>query len=312
MSFEVVDPREERLLQQAIKNSIIDNHKQDFIPPSAPVYRPSVEEFADPIAYIESIRAEAAQYGMCQIVPPDAWKPTCHINMDSPVMFSTKQQHIQSLQEGVEFEDGGSYNIRSYKKAAEEGYVRWVEEHYEGRPPTLDNLCKDYWDTVETARYEIEVDYANDLDTTVVGSGFPPKLQSEHSGTPPMTSEEYYHTTGWNLNNIASTDQSLLKLVSSPINGINVPWLYLGMLFTTFCWHTEDNYLYSINYLHFGKEKQWYSIPGSHARQFEKASKDFLLESFKVSPDLLHHLTTQISPALVHGERLLFMRRRFE
>ena len=86
-----------------------------------------------------------------------------------------------------------------------------------------------------------------------------------------------------------------MKRVETPINGINVPWLYLGMLFTTFCWHNEDNYLYSINYSHFGDVKQWYGVPGENAQQFEKISKDFYRESFIESPDMLHHMTTQIS-----------------
>ena len=30
-----------------------------------------------------------------------------------------------------------------------------------------------YWDLVETQRREVDVDYANDLDTRVYGSGFP-------------------------------------------------------------------------------------------------------------------------------------------
>ena len=53
------------------------------------------------------------------------------------------------------------------------------------------------------------------------------------------------------------------------------------MLFTSFCWHNEDNYLYSINYNHLGAPKQWYGIPGSEAKNFEKISKDFLMELFR-------------------------------
>ena len=114
-----------------------------------------------------------------------------------------------------------------------------------------------------------------------------------------MFSDAYYRRTGWNLVNMASSEGSVLQHLQTSINGVNVPWLYVGMLFSSFCWHNEDNYLYSINYSHFGDCKQWYGVPGHQAKQFEKVTKGFLMESFKESPDLLHHMTTQISPELL-------------
>jgi histone demethylase JARID1 len=94
-----------------------------------------------------------------------------------------------------------------------------------------------------------------------------------------------------------------MKYLKAPLPGVNVPWLYIGMLFSTFCWHNEDNYFYSINYSHCGKIKQWYGVPGSKAKAFETVSKDILFQLFKEVPDLLHQMSTQIPPSrlLVNG-----------
>ncbi|RYG53925.1 hypothetical protein EON66_07845 [archaeon] len=57
------------------------------------------------------------------------------------------------------------------------------------------------------------------------------------------------------------------------INGVTMPWVYLGMLFSTFAWHNEDHYLYSMNYMHHGEGKTWYGVPGSQAPEFERTLK---------------------------------------
>ena len=114
---------------------------------------------------------------------------------------------------------------------------------------------------------------------------------------PDFANREYYRECGWNLNNMPHLPSSLLRLVPEAVGGINVPWLYMGMLFSTFCWHVEDNYLYSINYMHHGEAKLWYGVSGDQAEAFESLMKRHLHGKFKSEPDLLFHLTTMISPA---------------
>ena len=71
--------------------------------------------------------------------------------------------------------------------------------------------------------------YGADLETGVFGSGFP-KISSSSS------SDEKYAKSGWNLNNFSRLPGSLLKHEGSDISGVLVPWLYIGMCFSSFCW----------------------------------------------------------------------------
>jgi len=103
--------------------------------------------------------------------------------------------------------------------------------------------------------------------------------------------------SGWNTNNIS--EHTFLHHLNESVAGLTRPMLYVGMLFSSFCWHTEDNYLFSVNYLHTGKAKRWYCVPSNYAQLFENTMRQFLPELFVQNPNLLHLLVTQLSPKIL-------------
>jgi JmjC domain. len=73
----------------------------------------------------------------------------------------------------------------------------------------------------------------------------------------------------WNVAKLPN----LLDVIGQKVPGVNTAYLYLGMWKATFAWHLEDVDLYSINYIHFGAPKQWYSISQEDAPKFEAAMR---------------------------------------
>ncbi|KAI0747445.1 PLU-1-like protein-domain-containing protein [Irpex lacteus] len=146
---------------------------------------------------------------------------------------------------------------------------------------------REFWRLVQSANETVEVEYGADVHSTTHGSGMPTME------THPLNS---YSKDPWNLNNIPILPESLLRFIKSDISGMTVPWTYVGMVFSTFCWHNEDHYTYSINYMHWGETKTWYSIPGQDAGKFEAAIRREAPDLFEAQPDLLFQLVTLMNP----------------
>ncbi|CAN1149007.1 Lysine-specific demethylase ELF6 [Linum perenne] len=73
----------------------------------------------------------------------------------------------------------------------------------------------------------------------------------------------------WNLQMIARSPGSLTRYMPDDIPGVTSPMVYIGMLYSWFAWHVEDHELHSMNFLHIGSPKTWYSVPGDYAFAFE-------------------------------------------
>lgn len=90
-----------------------------------------------------------------------------------------------------------------------------------------------------------QVEYANDLSTTDVGSGFPVssniRMDREFDRTRPCQFgvPEYYLTCGWNLNNLPSFPGSVLRHFGPTISGLTSPWCVccrVGSRRAGWCW----------------------------------------------------------------------------
>eukprot|EP00347_Sterkiella_histriomuscorum_P019758 403340400 len=101
----------------------------------------------------------------------------------------------------------------------------------------------------------------------------------------------------WNLSEI----QSVLTqgLGQHTIQGVNTPYIYVGSWKTMFGWHKEDMDLQSINFIHYGKPKQWYGVNVSDNERFEQFVRMRFPEYFKDCPEYIRHKTTLINPQVL-------------
>lgn len=284
-----------RELKQALENSrtIRQMHLRPEIG-EAPVFTPTAEEFADPMAYIASIGVEAQQYGACKIIPPAGWQSRAAGSCAVPdsMRFSPRLMPIHKLMQGVGFQNAADTTVGAYRAKADEFKAALCQRH---------NIAPDdeaavealFWRIVQTELEDLVVQYGADLDVGSHASGFG---QGDEAGGA--------MAGAWDLRRLASHPDSLLRHVARPtpsqpagVPGVSSPWLYVGMCYGAFCWHVEDLWMYSCNYMHEGSPKTWYTVPGLAAARFERAARALLPSLFARAPDLLFQLVAMLSPS---------------
>ncbi len=237
--------------------------------PEAPTFRPSPEEFADPVAYIRSIQGEASHSGVCKIVPPfhaavtgpqvlrrggrpaganDRKGPT-------PFHFSTRAQDLRARR-GPAVGRVKFHSAREFELAEFEEQALALQRRLYGSSAQLGDTFAEaeFWRWSRDAK-GLTLQYGDNVE----GSAF-----SHHPA-------DRLGRSAWNLTRLPRLPDSVLAHVREDLPGVNEPMLYLGMVFSQFAWHIEDHYLYSTSFLHSGAPKTWYGAPASDAAKVEAA-----------------------------------------
>ncbi|XP_057511416.1 lysine-specific demethylase JMJ17-like [Actinidia eriantha] len=201
---------------------------------------------------------------------------------------------LNSDKDSFGFVPGREFSLEAFRRLADRAKRKW----FGSVPSSRVQLEKKFWEIVEGSAGEVEIMYGSDLDTSVYGSGFP-RINDQRPASIEVEKWDEYCASPWNLNNLPKLQGSMLRAVHHGIAGVMVPWLYVGMLFSSFCWHFEDHCFYSMNYHHWGEPKCWYSVPGNEASNFEKVMRKSLPDLFDAQPDLLFQLVTMLNPSVL-------------
>ncbi|GMI00657.1 hypothetical protein TrLO_g8491 [Triparma laevis f. longispina] len=107
--------------------------------------------------------------------------------------------------------------------------------------------------------------------------------------------------SGWNVDKLDTCLQLLMsdRNDNVALPGVTSAYLYFGMWGATFAAHTEDMNLLSINILHAGEPKYWYSISAKDSSRYEALAASYFPEEANECPDFLRHKKYLLSPSIL-------------
>ena len=137
------------------------------------------------------------------------------------------------------FEDGETHSLYSFWQRCHAFEQIWAERagwddwHSLTLSEREDRVEAEFWRLVHCMDEHVDVEYGADVHSTTHGHASP-TMESD-----PLN---VYARSGWNLNNMPILADSLLRYIRSEISGMTAPWIYIGMMFSAFCWHNAVSY----------------------------------------------------------------------
>nr|CAG8497441.1 2903_t:CDS:10 [Entrophospora candida] len=299
----------------------------------APVFKPTMEQFKNFGAFVASVKKYGSEYGIIKVIPPDLSNKLENINIKNPIeqLFMRQKSGTYVLKN---VERKRNYTVEQWAQFCREKHMPPEPRYWNPRiPPKLSKNESETTTTIATSSDDensVNQQTVELLSLTVV-----PNAKFDYrkiNSSLPYNEEEYIKelertywrnlpydspfygadlsgslfsdcTKYWNLNNL---DNLLNELKSIP--GVNKTYLYFGMWKASFAWHIEDKDLYSINYIHFGAPKQWYSISPLRASNFELHMKGWFPHAQKECSQFLRHKEYIASPINLSEAPIIYHR----
>ncbi|GEQ71293.1 hypothetical protein JCM33374_g4975, partial [Metschnikowia sp. JCM 33374] len=295
-----------------------------------PVFEPTMAQFRNFYSFNKAINAYGMKSGIVKVVPPKQWhaqlrdtytpENLAQISIKNPIV---QNMNVSAGYKGVfscqNVERQRKYNISQWKTLAQKSNnmppahksnrrgSSPVDKEPKTEPtPAVANDSRRNTRRSSKAREPPNINEILKGDFNIDASEFTPDRCDELESlywkslgyAEPMYGADVLgslfgkKTSCWNVAKLPN----LLDLMEEKLPGVNDAYLYAGLWKATFSWHLEDQDLYSINYLHFGAPKQWYSIPQSQNNKFFKLMSDIFDEDYKNCSEFLRHKTFLASP----------------
>ncbi|XP_066539028.1 protein Jumonji [Hoplias malabaricus] len=177
---------------------------------------------------------------------------------------------------------GKSFSLMTFYRAA-----RNTMNMCFSREPDTAEIEQEYWRLVEEKLCHVAV-HCGRVDTKTHGSGFP------------VGKSEPFSKHGWNLTVLSNNSGSILRHLGA-VPGVTIPWLNIGMVFSTSCWSRDQNSLPYIDYLHTGADCIWYCIPAEEKSKLDKVVHTLLQANGTPGLEMLEK-NIMISPEVLRRE----------
>mmetsp|Transcript_6165 Transcript_6165/g.7063 ORF Transcript_6165/g.7063 Transcript_6165/m.7063 type:complete len:572 (+) Transcript_6165:66-1781(+) len=256
-----------------------------------PVYRPSIMEFKQGLAaYVKNVveKNGGPEIGLAKIIPPETWSWNAELELLEERVIDELETVVKPIKQHtsggrgcfrLDLVESKPISAKKFKEIADSQRGKPEKEDWE----KLDKIERAFWRSLSSSA-QVPMYGADN-----VGSLF-----------------EDYTLDGWNLNKLDSL--LVYGLEGKLLGGITSSMLYFGMWRSMFGWHTEDMELNSVNYLHHGAPKVWYTVPPAHADRLESLAKSQFGDEANNCKEFMRHKNIMISPSNLKSAGIPFVK----